>query len=314
MKNLLIILSLILNFSLASQDIPCNELKQQKLPDLSDKTEVFQEMKSKLMSFRNCNLDSIDIGILLEGPILGSIIIEILSAKPDSELTYGEILIQFENFKQAEAYIELKQYFLELSNFMSRVVSIENWEEDKLVLEKIGADPDFLQNFEELLPTLANGKLTYRELDIQAKSNPGLMANISPLVINEEMKPKLWKYKNLDFNSALSKSVELDVPVMMFFTGYGCINAIKMEEEVLARKDVAEKLLNEFVFVPLYVDDKTPIDSSDLTIGRRNLIMQIDKFRNNSQPLFVILDRNGEGKHYIGYVSFDKFWDFLQKK
>ena len=48
-------------------------------------------------------------------------------------------------------------------------------------------------------------------------------------------------------------------PVMIDFTGFGCVNCRKMEASVWTDQQVATKLTNDYVLISLFVDDKTPL-------------------------------------------------------
>ena len=63
-----------------------------------------------------------------------------------------------------------------------------------------------------------------------------------------------------DYEQAMAAAAAEGKPVMIDFTGFGCVNCRKMEAAVWTDPQVADKLNNDFVLVSLYVDDKTPLD------------------------------------------------------
>ena len=90
-----------------------------------------------------------------------------------------------------------------------------------------------------------------------------------------------------DYEEGLAYAKQENKPVLLDFTGYGCVNCRKMEAFVLADDSVKERLKN-YVFIELYVDDKRD------GIGEKNSRIQRERFGSNSQPLYVQLDKDGE--------------------
>ena len=95
-------------------------------------------------------------------------------------------------------------------------------------------------------------------------------------------------------------------PVLIDFTGFGCVNCRKMEAAVWTDPQVASMLNDDFVLISLYVDDKTPLpepfEVKDAegntrtlrTVGAKWSYLQSSKFGANAQPFYVILDNNGK--------------------
>ena len=91
-------------------------------------------------------------------------------------------------------------------------------------------------------------------------------------------------------------------PLLIDFTGYGCVNCRKMEAAVWTDPRVADRLHNDFVLISLYVDDKTPLaEPMEVTDGQGNTktlrtvgakwsYLQSHKFGANAQPFYVIVD------------------------
>ena len=105
-------------------------------------------------------------------------------------------------------------------------------------------------------------------------------------------------------------------PVLIDFTGFGCVNCRKMEASVWEDARVADKLNNDYVLISLYVDDKTPlkepmevIDEQGQkktlrTVGAKWSYLQSHKFGANAQPFYVLLD--GEGHPLTTSRSYDE--------
>ena len=89
-----------------------------------------------------------------------------------------------------------------------------------------------------------------------------------------------------DYEEGMAYARQTGKPVVIDFTGYGCVNCRKMEAFVLADDSVKARLQN-YVFIELYVDDKRD------GIGDRNSAIQREQFGSNAQPFYVQLDAYG---------------------
>lgn len=94
-------------------------------------------------------------------------------------------------------------------------------------------------------------------------------------------------------------------PVLIDFSGYGCVNCRKMEGAVFDTPIVTQIIKDNFVLIKLMVDDKTPLqapirveeNSKPLlleTVGDKWSYLQRSKFGANSQPYYIILNNNGD--------------------
>ena len=81
-------------------------------------------------------------------------------------------------------------------------------------------------------------------------------------------------------------------PVVIDFTGYGCVNCRKMEAYVLDDQRVKERL-QHYVFIELFVDDKQDKDRNGESEGAENSRIQREQFGSNAQPFFVQIDKDG---------------------
>jgi len=110
--------------------------------------------------------------------------------------------------------------------------------------------------------------------------------------------------KFTDYESGMKYAAEKGLPVVIDFTGYGCVNCRKMEASVWTDALVKSKLENDFVLISLFVDDKTALKSPYQvtengktrrieTVGDKWSYLQRVKFGANAQPFYVILDGNG---------------------
>ncbi|MEH6304450.1 cytochrome c biogenesis protein CcdA [Olivibacter sp. CPCC 100613] len=108
-----------------------------------------------------------------------------------------------------------------------------------------------------------------------------------------------------DYEQALEVSKQTNKPVLIDFTGWNCVNCRKMEANVWTDPRVKALLNNEFIMAELFVDDKTSLPQDEQyistyskkkinTIGKKWSDFQASKFNSNSQPLYVIVDSDGD--------------------
>jgi thiol:disulfide interchange protein DsbD len=103
-------------------------------------------------------------------------------------------------------------------------------------------------------------------------------------------------FKNYEEGVAYAK--ENDMPILLDFTGYGCVNCRKTEEHIWVEDMVKDKLEQDFVLISLYVDDRKELEETLLSIPRQEKLrnvgnlwadFQIVNFEQNSQPLYVMM-------------------------
>ena len=131
-------------------------------------------------------------------------------------------------------------------------------------------------------------------------------------------------YKDYEMGMAAAKAE--GKPVLIDFTGFGCVNCRKMEAAVWTDASVADKLTKDFVLISLYVDDKTPLQQpmevdfngekrTLRTVGDKWSYLQACKFGANAQPFYVAVDN--EGNPLTAAFSFKEdvnaYLDFLNK-
>ena len=108
-----------------------------------------------------------------------------------------------------------------------------------------------------------------------------------------------------DYEQGMAYAREQGKPVIIDFTGFGCVNCRKMEAAVWTDSEVARRLTNDYVLISLYVDDKTPLSEpievevngqkrTLRTIGDKWSHFQAVKFGANTQPFYVLLDAEGK--------------------
>ena len=131
-------------------------------------------------------------------------------------------------------------------------------------------------------------------------------------------------YKDYELGMAAAKAQ--GKPVLIDFTGFGCVNCRKMEASVWTDPSVADKLTKKYVLISLYVDDKTPLPEpmevtfngekrTLRTVGDKWSYLQASKFGANAQPFYVAVD--SDGNPLTSAFSFKEdvsaYLDFLNK-
>ena len=128
-----------------------------------------------------------------------------------------------------------------------------------------------------------------------------------------------------DYDLGMEYARQHGKPVMLDFTGYGCVNCRKMELAVWTDPKVSDIINNDYVLITLYVDNKTPLSSpvkimengterTLRTVGDKWSYLQRVKFGANAQPFYVLIDNEGKplNKSYSYDESIPKYIEFLQ--
>ena len=199
------------------------------------------------------------------------------------------------------------------------------------------------------------GKLKFPHDDSEQKAMPvpAIMLGLCSLAFSIYMLPGLWgapvkavsafapPVNTQDFNLApqtvhaaytdydegMRAAAAAGKPVLVDFTGFGCVNCRKMEASVWTDSRVADKLNKDYVLISLYVDDKTPLkqpvevklpDGTSRTlrtIGDKWSYLEQTKFGYLAQPFYVPLDN--AGKPLNGSFSYKEdvpaYLEFLEK-
>ena len=107
-----------------------------------------------------------------------------------------------------------------------------------------------------------------------------------------------------DYEAGMAYARQEGKPVMLDFTGFGCVNCRKMEIAVWHDAKVRDLINRDYVLISLYVDDKTPLPqpvevqengktTKLRTVGDKWSYLQRTKFGANAQPFYVLLDNDG---------------------
>lgn len=131
-----------------------------------------------------------------------------------------------------------------------------------------------------------------------------------------KMEALIQTYAPIDEAKLLAQSKRENKPILIYFTGHICVNSKYFESSVLFETEVLQSIMENFIFVPLYVDDKTELPKEEqteviiqgmskemITVGNKNLYYEMSQFDSAVQPYFVVLNSEKEVLETTNYES-----------
>ncbi|SNQ42515.1 conserved exported hypothetical protein [Cellulophaga lytica] len=321
MRKTLLIIILLLSFNgFCQSTLDCEKILMKEINLIPNDTDNLKNFIKDFSLLKKCGLDDGDIEIFSNGPVLGTILVELASNKEtNSKLTYQKLYDKIIEFKKTEEYELTKTTILASNKLSNSPANIDNWQEDKILLQKLQVSSDFINEFHNYLKEHSDPEKTYKQVltDFQETKKHKKTETKST---GKEYIEIFKNAGNVDYIDLLNKSIELKKPLLLYFTGYGCVNARKIEHYILSDSTITEKLKNEFYFVNLYVDDRTALPENENIeskangkllkyVGQKHSELQMNKFNNNQQPYFVILDKMGNKIKDIGYITDIKLFE-----
>lgn len=155
-------------------------------------------------------------------------------------------------------------------------------------------------------------------------STPNMLSGLAPPAGHSYIYPKKCPL-NLncfkDFDEGMAFARKSGKPVMLDFTGHGCVNCRRMEDQVWGKEGIYEKLRDDFVVISLYVDERKALEEPYISafsgktmrnVGNKWADFQAIHFNRNSQPYYVILDTEQQILNTpVAYVSESEYRSFL---
>jgi thioredoxin-related protein len=255
-----------------------------------------------------CGLDSVDVVLLAEGSLLPDLVSKILQDRhPAQPVTMNDILQSYKAFSNQKEFQEMKGQLAKILTLVNPKVTRENWPATKAALLELEEFRFDLNRAEQHLSFAIENELSYKQFFEE-------LDNWEPMLETPADK-KPWAYQNIPYDEAIALARSADKPLILFFTGHAVVNAVKMDDYVLNNEEVRQVLDEHFVFVPLYVDDRTPVEEEKFrNLGQKNLAFQKEKFQTERQPFLVLMDVDGNVLRTFGYTSkVDDFMAFLKK-
>lgn len=315
----------------------------QKLLDKEISASTFNEnLDGFLNDFKtliSCEFDEIDYQIFMgpQGnmPFIATALIT-LAGKIENEnkYTFGDLKETLLSFKENPEYLKVRNIVEAQNTLIKKSASIKNWKNDEKLFEKMGLVKTEREEIYAIVKE--NENKPYSEIFIiysnilRAKKEKEITENQNKIDKLKSNNPESveWIKGLLAYNSydlGLKKSKELNKPMLLYFNGYACVNARKVEEYILNEYEIQNYINTNLIFVNLLVDDKKELEDNQKfyseilnkqikTVGQKNIEFQINKYNASSQPLFVLLDIDGNEISRIGYTrDINKFNSFLKQ-
>lgn len=266
-----------------------------------------EEFLNKLYFFVGKDFDSVDIQLLATGPTIGTLLVQVASEK--KEPTYGDLYELLLTLKSegGETYQQVKSYYIILSALKLQPATLDNWNEMKRVFLEVGSNPEDMILIDELMAENLDSTMNLSEVlgvvtliidEENSEYEVEIMDDFHALFTDEEA---------IDIEKSKQLAAEADLPLLIYFTGYNCVNCRKLEESVLKDPEIAGSLLNDFIVVAVYIDSqkelsaelkgKFTIDGREYdieTVGDYNRYFQLSEFKILSQPFIVFMTPHGE--------------------
>ena len=317
------------------------ECEQLLKKEISSNTfsEKMDEFLMDVKTLINCEFDEIDLQIFMgpkgNMPFIASSLIQFAGeTKGNEKYTFENLKETLQSIKNNPEYSKVVKIIEAQNTLIQKSASSKNWEDDEQLLKNMGLDANQLNDIYTIIES--NENKPYSEIFIiysdtlDARTERQMIANQERINELKNNNPESieWVKGLLSYDSfevGLKKSKESDKPILLYFNGYACVNARKIEKYILSEYEIQDYINTNLVFISLLVDDKKELDDdqkyySDLldkqikTKGQKNMEFQIKNYKANSQPLFVLLDLNGNELSRIGYTKeINQFKSFIKQ-
>lgn len=249
------------------------------------------------------NLDSLDRE-LLTLPMLGTFMIGLVS--DGKEITYSTILARLNEFKKTEIYSKLRDATLASKTLENKIATVDGFESDKALLLRAGFPNSELNDLKNFIQSSTSQELTYKEVITKYTA--------TKRSVQTPTSKKFEFNQFIDIESAIQIGQENKQRVLLYFSGYMCVNARKVEELILTDSQVKALLSEKFSCFIAYTDDHRTDTATGSTLGEKFALLQIQHFKANYQPYFCIIDDKGKVLSEIGHTkNVEEFMEFLKK-
>lgn len=182
------------------------------------------------------------------------------------------------------------------------------------------------------LPPVSSQEYNVEKIIVENGGGSGATADLGDFPAKRKYADKLDEHVPVGFKAffdleeAKAYAKKVGKPLFLDFTGKSCANCREMETAVWTVPEVKKLIQNDYILVSLYCDENTitlpqeewtQMNGKTIkTLGRRNLNYQIEKFHANAQPLYVLMDGDGNlltDKPQPYDKDANNFIDFLNK-
>ena len=304
MKNIIILfvaVILVNSCSSLKQKDDCNKVLDNEISFFKNINESELEKDDKILESAgklikdwkilvNCGkLDSIDRIIFSPKIIVGLVITEM---PYNDKITYRQLLKKINEKRNNPEYSKLKETVYLTEKIKVKLINENEWEKDKLILEKIGLNVNELNDFKKFIQKYKNTNTTYgTAFQLYLKSK------------KKNIKKTSFKFNEFsEYNEILKRAKIKNKSVLLYFKGIACQNCEIMENDILSDEIVKSIIKDNFLAYELIVDSREELKEKYFskrtgkeikTVGMKAADIEIGKFNCNYQPFFVIIDKNG---------------------
>ena len=301
-----IILLSISSINFVNAQVNCQQLLKKKISlqdlEISKIDSIFKDFAQ----LRACGLDSNALEIIGDPPLFATLIVPLMDSGKKKNITYKNVFDKIIEFQNSDEFPFLKRSHNASKALKNKNVDLKNWASDSKLLLQIPLDSNEVEDFHNYLKANPSKDYTYFEAwaifknlaaqqQQQTDKDIGMEKTKKDSPRNIEDALFGGKYNNMALAEILLDADSLKKNVVIYFTGWNHVDSRKLEVSLFDDKQLNTKLLNEFVFVTLYIDDKTKIDeipnlkkdeysTGNSTIGKRS-----QKFSNNIWALKIYL-------------------------
>lgn len=249
-------------------------------------------------------LDSIDLKFM-DGGMLGTILIK---HQPKSKtLTYKAILDSYKEFKKTPDYLAAREMFVLSNRIELETADPNGLEQYNSFFISMGMEEADFFKFKQFISDNLSSRWTYRKA-FEEFSDVNVLEDVQVVT------PALKFSEFTDLQSVVDTATKFRKPLLIYFTCYACVNSRKMDDRILTDAKVKSLITDNYVYFAAYVDDNSPDEKAQSTVGKKNQRLQADFFKSTTQPHFFILDSKGNKVVDQDYTSnVDDFVQFLKK-
>lgn len=306
MIKFLFIFSIFLTFQSISQESRMDEPVPVGLLKLK-KADIITELNF----FIGKDFDSIDIEVFGGGSDIRVIIIRAFNN--EHVLTYSDLYNQLLAIKIAggSAYESSRRILIKLNPYKTLPATEENWESMKLTLRELGELEFQIKPIDDLVKSHFDPNRTLWEVlgetAIELKEIEKDRIEIEQSKTNDCFKELLGRDEIVDIERYKKMSSEQNKLIVIYFTGYGCVNCRKLEEGVFRNSAICMSLNEDFIFISAHIDSQKELpkglqgskmiegkEYDILTYGEYNRYFQLSQFKSLYQPYLVFMNSDGE--------------------
>jgi len=317
MKILFLLISLLYASSFWAQNPSCKSLRNQVFPitlksDTTPTGITRNNFLKQIVRLENCGLDSIDIFLLRESSFLDNYINKTAS-NSKIEITVQDVYQKYKASLGGHENNYYKNIYAAHLKIQKTIVSSKNFATDRMLIEKFTSDSIFVDKLKAAIPSIEDGQMTYKDLESKLNNDPYFLPDLHHSIKLPNEVEQIWKYKNITYNEAIAHSLKFGKLILFYFTNTTSTAARKQEKEVLLRKENYQLLMDEYIFVPLFIDDKHMAKGAVQSVGARNLKVQNSLTEIEGQPLFIMVDCTGKVLEKMGYDNWQFFLRTLKR-